>query len=34
MRHLSLQTKPVEMSFKRHQNYQPSCFDTVNADLI
>lgn len=32
MRHLSLQTKPVEMNFKKHQNYQN--YDTVDADLI
>lgn len=34
MRHLSLQTKPVEMNFKKHQNYQPSGYDTVDEDLI
>lgn len=34
MRHLSLQTKLVEVNFKKHQNYQPSCYDTVDADLI
>lgn len=34
MRSLSLQNKPVEMGFKRHQNHQPSCVDSVDADII